>query len=146
MLSYLDIIEAINGSIKSVFPDIEIQSNDIKEGFSRPSFFVDFENIKASKLNMMYKNTNIPVTVYYFPQSATKNQIENLSIQSELENAFLEPLLVCNTFYLSTSEVESQITDGVLQIQFELEYYEEIEADQTVEVMDELNIELRKEG
>jgi hypothetical protein len=38
-----DIKLAINNLIEATFPEIEISSKDIKEGFARPSFFVDFE-------------------------------------------------------------------------------------------------------
>ena len=48
MITLQQILLAINERISAAFPNVEIQSTDISEGFKRPSFFVDFESIAAA--------------------------------------------------------------------------------------------------
>lgn len=116
-----DIKLAINEKILSIFPEVEIQSKDIEEGFKRPSFYVDFENSKLFKIAAEYYNKSISVKVYYFASDRYKHSTENLEVQESLESLFIDKLVV-NEVNIPILEVESNVVDSVLQFSFELEY------------------------
>lgn len=114
MIKYNDISLAINSRLKTDFSDIKIQSLDIKEGFKRPSFFVEFDSIKTSDFMSYLKETNLGVKIYYFPSDPHKNKSELFSMMSNLESALLKNLLMIDDFSISIDEVENEISDGVL--------------------------------
>lgn len=142
MLSLKDIIKAVNNEIKIVFPKINISSEDIKEGFKRPSFFVNIENNMSNKFNEVTKEKKLTIRIYYFPSDRYKNRVELLEAQDKLENIFFEGLKVNdNTFIPLADDMEAIIVDGVLQLSLYLYVLEEIEDTDTSPLMDTLHID-----
>ncbi|MBP2027402.1 hypothetical protein J2Z35_001196 [Acetoanaerobium pronyense] len=146
MIKYTDILKAINAKIKEAFPDKEIQSKDITEGFERPSFFIDFSNMAASEMMNYFRNRVTTIVIYYFPSDRYKNRIEILGIQDKLEEIFLDMLKVNEDFIITINETEANIVDGILQFSFDLETVEQIERESPEPLIEELDIEIRKEG
>lgn len=144
MITYEDILKSINEKLRHVFPTINIPSKDIEEGFDRPSFYVEFDNIKASDLMNYYKEKTLYTTIYYFPPDRYKNQQNVLATLAQLEDAFLsEPLAIGSNLLINIIESESNIIDGVLQFGFEIYAIEENDnhdADQNQDLMEELEI------
>ena len=59
-----------------------------------------------------------------------------------MENAFLEDVKITDTFYMPINEdedIQCSITDGVLQVTFELYSLEEIYDDSNLENIEDLN-------
>lgn len=146
MIKYTDILKAINAKIKEAFPDKEIQSKDITEGFERPSFFIDFSNMAATEMMNYFRNRVTTIVIYYFPSDRYKNRIEILGIQDKLEEIFLDMLKVNEDFIITINETEANIVDGILQFSFDLETVEQIERESPEPLIEELDIEIRKEG
>lgn len=120
MITYKDIKMAVNRKLKTL--GIEINSKDVTEGFIRPSFFVEFLNsIRSSDENQVYKS--LSVQIYYFPTDRYEYSIEVLDVQEQLENLFDLKLQVLDRF-LNIHEVNSTVTDGVLNISFDIEFYD----------------------
>lgn len=141
MVGLKDIIKAINTKIKVNFPNIDIQSTDIKEDFNRPCFYVEIDDNKANKLNPSSKEKTLTIRIYYFPKDRYENRIELLETQDTLENMFFEGLEVNQDFYISTldNDLNFTITDGVLQLSFDL-YYVQLLDDEYAEPLEELVI------
>lgn len=146
MVKYTDILKAINTQITTAFPDIEIQSKDITEGFDRPCFFVDFVSMAASEMMNYYRSRKTTIVIYYFPSDIYKNRIEILQKQDKLEEIFMKILKVNESFIITINETESNIIDGVLQFSFDLETVEQLERETPEPLMEEIDIEIRKEG
>lgn len=120
MITYKDIKIAVNRKLKTL--GIEINSKDVTEGFIRPSFFVEFLNsIRSADDNQVYKS--LSVQIYYFPTDRYEYSIEVLDVQEQLENLFDLKLQVLDRF-LNIHEVNSTVTDGVLNISFDIEFYD----------------------
>lgn len=120
MITYKDIKMAVNRKLKTL--GIEINSKDVTEGFIRPSFFVEFLNsIRSADENQVYKS--LSVQIYYFPTDRYEYSIEVLDVQEQLENLFDLKLQVLDRF-LNIHEVNSTVTDGVLNISFDIEFYD----------------------
>ncbi|ABR48573.1 hypothetical protein Amet_2419 [Alkaliphilus metalliredigens QYMF] len=135
MITLKDIKIAITTRLKNTL-DIEITSKDIKEGFKRPSFFIQLDNIRKSAAGVDQVKRELTVRIYYFPSDRYQYSIEILDIQEQLEEIFDTKLKVIDR-YLNIDEIESITTDGVLQLYFDIAYEEGREIDE-VEVMEEL--------
>ena len=119
MITYKDIKKAINGLLTEEF-NIEINSNDVKEGYSRPSFFVSFDNqTKSSTLTQIEKSLTIRIN--YFPSDRYGNSIELMDMQEQLENLFDVKLPVKDRRF-NIVDVTSTVTDGVLDFSFDIEF------------------------
>ena len=143
MITLEQIALAINEMIISVFPDVEIQSTDISEGFNRPSFFVDFEASTNSSHGARGRERRIQVTVYYFPSDRYQNRIELLEVQEKLEAAFTGSLMITEGFVVYPFDVDTVKVDGTLQTSFEI-YYIEVDATDDGEDMGDLQLNVEK--
>lgn len=139
MITYKQIKKAINDKLKSKF-FIEINSKDISEGFIRPSFFVDFENITRTGLESQIERS-FTVRIYFFPTSKDAYSMEVLDVLEGLEEIFDLKLHVEDR-YFNILETNSDTTDGVLQFEFEIQYEDsrEIEEAGQAEIMQVLEI------
>lgn len=146
MITYKDIKLAINSIILDNFIDIPIQSKDISEGFERPSFFVEFDNIKSNDMMNYFKSRNISIIIYYFPSNLYQNSLEILEIQEKLEYYFLGQVIDVNdTCFITVNDMEFEIIDGVLEASFDIEFmveYDEHKEQGSKENMEELNINM----
>ncbi|NMM52151.1 phage tail terminator family protein [Paenibacillus aquistagni] len=124
MITLKDIALAINKRLKEVLPEIEINSKDIKEGFKRPSFFVDFESGSKQQLTRHQVERMIHIIVYYFPKNPHQYKLEILNIQELVEDAFRDELVITDDIRLYTNEISNNVVDGVLQLSFDIHYLE----------------------
>lgn len=121
MITYKDIKKSINDKLINEF-GYEINSNDVKEGFSRPSFFVDFDNINRSSTEEQVMRS-LTVRIYFFPSDRYNYSLEVLDVSERLENLFELKLSVLDRKF-TVSEVNSDVTDGVLNFNFSFRYEE----------------------
>lgn len=119
MITYKQIKKAINDKLTARF-EIEINSRDIKEGFSRPSFFVDFENISKTGLESQIERS-FTVRIYFFPKDKNSPSMEILEILEGLEEIFDLKLRVEDRHF-NIFETKGETTDGVLQFEFDINY------------------------
>jgi hypothetical protein len=134
MITYKIIKLAINTLLLNKFK-IEINSNDVKEGFGRPSFFVSFDDmIRSSTPDQVEKSMTI--RIYYFPRNREDNSLELLDVQEQLENLFDLKLIVLDR-KLNVLEASSVVTDGVLEFSFELHFFEGKEVSPNLGYVDE---------
>lgn len=137
MITLKDIKLAINNLIEATFPEIEISSKDIKEGFSRPSFFIDFEAMsKHSTEEQVIRE--LQIIIYYFPSDPHKNSLELLEVQEKLEEVFDLKLNVSDR-YFNIDDPSGVKSDGVLQFSFSIKYEEGREIEEA-ELMENLII------
>ncbi|MED3549961.1 DUF6838 family protein [Cytobacillus praedii] len=121
MITYKDIKLAINSKLINKF-NIEVNSNDVKEGFIRPSFFVSLDNIApSSTVDQVEKS--LTVRINYFPTDKDNFSLELLDIQEQLENLFNLKLEVLDRL-INIDEVNALTTDGVLEFSFDISFYD----------------------
>ncbi|WP_063870694.1 phage tail terminator family protein [Paenibacillus sp. Root444D2] len=124
MVTLKDIAKAINAKLKESFPDIQINTKDISEGFARPSFTVDFDNSTKSPFGSHGVERTVHVIIYFFPSDRSQYKIEMLDVQDKLENAFTYTLTILDGFVVYLDELSSDKVDGVLQFAFDIHYIE----------------------
>lgn len=137
MIKLLQIKKAINVIIKNTF-GITPTSTDITEGFDRPSFFVVLIPSKHDK-GPDYFERHIKVTIYYFSEEINSPINEVVEIQEHLELAF-ECKLIVEDRAINIDETDGEVIDGVLQFNFELNYFDTKDIEETNELADEIKI------
>ena len=155
MISLLEINKAVNDKIKHALADSEFSSvpiiaSDLSEPIVRPSLKVFLEDGTTGKFNSCMKERTLTVRVYFFATDLKKYKIENTKVQDLIENEFLTPLKVSDTFIVDIDEVEVNTTDTVLVCNFNIETLEdipEIIIDDGIdyEPMENLNLDLESE-
>ncbi|SET55570.1 hypothetical protein SAMN05660297_02748 [Natronincola peptidivorans] len=138
MLTLQGIMKAINTKLKNKF-NIEINDNDVKKGFDRPSFFVKFDNLSKTDYQYMFER-RLTVRIYFFPTNRHKYQIEVLEVQQDIETLFHLGLKVEERFVKIVDDIQSEVIDGVLMITFDLSYSDSSYEEDEYEKMEELNL------
>ena len=155
MITLLEINKAVNEKIKHALADSEFSSvpiiaSDLSEPIVRPSLKVFLEDGTTGKFNSCMKERALTVRVYFFATDLKKYKIENTKVQDLIENEFLTPIKVTDTFYIDVDEVEANTSDTVLICSFNIETLEdipEIIIDDGVEyeMMENLNLSIESE-
>lgn len=152
MISLLEINEAINDKITHAIKDtpfesVEIVASDLKEPTVRPSIKTVLSDGTTGKMNSRMKERTLHCMIYFFASDLIKYKIENTKVQDLIENEFLTPIKVTDTFYIDVDEVDSTISDTVLICSFDMKTLEdipEIVIDDGIEYepMENLNLEM----
>ncbi len=119
---------------------VSISSQDITEGFSRPSFFVNLDNLKSENhMNNALERTG-DIRISYFPSSKNKNQEEILDIQDTLREIFLEnkEIMLENGSVIEINEVEEDVVDKILHFDFKFWLMELYERNTEAEMMEDI--------
>ncbi|MGB6128824.1 MAG: DUF6838 family protein [Psychrilyobacter sp.] len=90
MTKYRDILAALTKYLETLPGEVEVESGDVEEGFSRPSFFIELGNIKVNDFMKTSKIRDLTVRIIYFPSNKHVKQVELLDMQESLEKLFIE--------------------------------------------------------
>jgi hypothetical protein len=146
MLTLTDIAKAINISLSAAVPEIPINSTDIREGFERPSFYVDFSEAERAPVFTWGVERTLQIIIYFFPTSQYDYQLEMLDIQQRIEDAFdgTLDLTADGSFKVWIYDLTTERVDGVMQSAFGVHYIEDKDADpaDNTEDMEELILNL----
>lgn len=130
MITLLDINKSINEKIKdalasSEFSTVPIIASDLSEPIVRPSLKVILD-ATGGKMNSCMKERTLNVRVYFFATDLKKYKIQNMKVAELIDNEFLTPLVVNDSFYIDIDEVEANTSDTVLICSFNIETLEDI--------------------
>lgn len=120
MLTLKQIKLAINEILIENFPDIEVQSTDVRKGFKRPSFFVQLDT-QSRDSGQFVSNRSMIVRIYYFPSDRYEYSLEILEMQDDLENVFSLNFAVQDRV-ITIDETRAQKVDGVLEFEIDFEF------------------------
>lgn len=121
MITLVDIKKSINNVLKNNFPDVKIYSSDTKEGFNRPAFFTQIVPLTSDYETVNYTSNRLMVAIQYFSESGT--ELENLKMDEDLRKAFGMTLKVNQRSFLLRN-IRSEIVDEVLQLRFDISYFD----------------------
>lgn len=144
MLGISKVIVAIKKKLNKAFPKIEVQMQDIEEGFKRPSFFIELANIKSKDFMKNFKDNSLTVRIIYFPSHPHKNQLELLKMMDELDKIFIEDniLELDVDFRTEIYEADKNVVDKVLHYNFNI-YFSEQYIKEMIEVEMMENLEFK---
>lgn len=110
---------AINLSILDHF-EVPIQSRDVKKGFPRPSFFVQFDNIERDT-GQYISQRSMTVRIYFYPTDRYEYSTEVLEVTEKLENVFNLNFAVGDRV-ITIQDTRSQVIDKILEFEFDFRY------------------------
>lgn len=148
MLAINRVTAAVKKKLENTFKNIKIQSQDISEGFKRPSFFIELDNININDFMTKLQETELTVRISYFPSKVNYNTSEIYSTLDILNRTFIEDnLLELEEGYVTeVNESNISVVDKVLHFDFDIflseEYVRKLHNEET---MEELEIDIHKE-
>lgn len=141
IVKYTEIHKSITNRLQTKYPDISYNSQrDITEGFDRPSFFIDLDNIKSSDFMLEARDHSNTVRIYYFSESKDNNKIELLNMQDDLNELFIENNLITvnKDIKFEVEELEFNVVDKVLHCYFDIRISENYPRDKSsIDIDDE---------
>ena len=103
-----------------------VTASEVKEGFSKPTCFVDVMPVSITLQNKFTELVTNSVEITYHPQMETKEEI--ILVSERLKKLFLyTPLEVCDRF-LSVNEIVFDYDKTVLTAYFDIEFLQETDA------------------
>lgn len=138
MITIKDVLENIKEKLSVAFPGIEIQSQDVGEGFIRPSFKLYSSDINTSNSMKKYRETEATISIIYFPKNKKVNQMEILDILEKLNEIFTDDnmLIIKEKIYIDITEVDSSIVDKVLYFDFDINFEEELPVEEKEKIQE----------
>ncbi|MDQ7096935.1 hypothetical protein REC12_25395 [Desulfosporosinus sp. PR] len=157
MIGYVDVKRSIIDVLKRKAGTVKVVANEEMSGFKPPAFFVQIMPINDTPYRD-YEEKLLTVNIHYF--SAEKTDLANLKMLDQLNLAFFNVLKIGDRV-ITLQNKRHQISDNVLQFKFDLEFLNDLEAEEinnnwvmmteideslgysegTVELMQELEIE-----
>jgi hypothetical protein len=127
MIKLTDLYAAINTLLDSKYPYIKIYGNEVKEGYNKPSFFVELRPKKGSNDSINFKSKAFTIIITYFQKK--QDEIDNLTKADEIIDLFGYKLPVNGRKIAVTDSNYEFVGENsdILQVSIEIEYLETIE-------------------
>ena len=124
MILYQEIAKAVTMIIKEVFPNAIVYGDEVREGYKKPSFFIDIMPVNSINHTKSIKEEQLLITVSYF--SDTTDSLKNFQVMQQLKVAIGQVLCVDNrTLTIQEMTTEKVGEDGdIYQITFDINYFE----------------------
>ena len=129
MITFKKLKITVNKKLKSSFSDIDVSSRSAKEGFIRPSFKVELDNVKREG-SLTQVERSCTVRIFYFP-STMDNAAELLDVQEVLGDLF-DLKFTVEGRHLDVVEPNFDEIDGVLQFEFDIVFQEGRDREYTI--------------
>lgn len=120
MITFKQIKTTINKKLQTNF-DMDVSSKAANEGFTRPSFKVELDNVKREG-HLTQVERACTVRIFYFPKDEN-NSIELLDVQEKLGDLF-DLKFSIEDRHLDINEPNFDEIDGVLQFEFDLQFFD----------------------
>ncbi|MCS5501920.1 hypothetical protein NY607_12365 [Lysinibacillus sp. A4] len=136
MITFENIRATVTKKLKANFKGLKVSSKSVKDGFTRPSFKVELDNVKREGyLTQVEKSCT--VRIFYFPTDENDNAIEFLDVQEALGNLF-DLKFPVEDRHLDIVEPDFDEIDGVLQFEFDLQFFDGREPGSGINIEDEI--------
>lgn len=104
-----------------------VVASEVKEGFPKPSCFIEVMPISASLENKFRELVTVSVEISYHPAIETKEEL--ITTAESFKNIFLYTPIEVKGRFLSVNEVVFDTDKSALITYFELEFYQETNAE-----------------
>lgn len=148
LLSVVDVIRSLTELINTNYPQYKIIDCDVDEGFDRPSFFIDVEDVNTSWVATDYIKESSNIQIVFFAENRYEGFLDLLDMKNNLTVLFDEPLYISDEtseYYVSLLTTNSDLykQDKVLTFNIQAELIQKIERVDTSPYMEQLecNIE-----
>ncbi|QOR36656.1 hypothetical protein IMX26_07575 [Clostridium sp. 'deep sea'] len=142
MIKYEQVLNSIIEKLNSKFSDIPVVSNESTEGFKRPSFFVQFKEIKVEKFMAVTQDNYLTITLKYLAKDENNNYLELLQMQNDLKQLFFENNTITTTnSQAEIYELRFKVVEKVLQCEFDIVLYGELKLANELPKIEDIEIQ-----
>lgn len=92
MLSVIDVIKALSILIEYRFPSYPVMDMDATEGFPRPSYFIDIDEVRGENVTSHYVRETADLSLYFLEENVYQGFLKLLEMKNELLELLNEPL------------------------------------------------------
>lgn len=96
MLSVIDIIKSLSLLVEKNFPNYPVNDRDLQEGFERPSYFIDVEDVQGENLTACYVKETANLSLYFFEEDIYSGFLKLLDMKNKLLELLREPLALAD--------------------------------------------------
>lgn len=144
MLSVIDVIRSLSDLISTHYPQYKIIDCDIDEGFDRPSFFIDVEDVNTSWVASDYIKESSALKIVFFAENRYEGFLDLLDMKNNLTVLFDDPLYITDgkTEYhcqMITTDSDLYKQDKVLTFNIQADLIQKVDRKETKPYMEELN-------
>lgn len=134
MISLIDVNKAVcaiyKTALKAVGTGADLVAEDVSAPIIRPSGKVELEDGTDTRLLASGRERTVTFRLYYFASDKDRPKLENLAVRQAIGEAFLDGIIVEDTYLGIDEGVSFTVTDGVLVATLDLAIAEAIpEAD-----------------
>ncbi|MHB9947327.1 hypothetical protein CF095_18480 [Clostridium botulinum] len=142
MINILDIKKSINAKLKDI-KDVKIYGSEVKEGFVRPSFFVQLFVESNDLFSYDITENYMTAEIVYFGKE--KTGLENLKMYEQLKKSFSLPLEL-NDRKILPRKIRADFND-VLSFRFNLNFYDDAYiGKEKLEPIDNIELDINMKG
>lgn len=148
MLSVINVIKSLSDLISSEYSDYKLIDYDVDEGFEKPCFFIDVEDVNTSWVATDYIKESSNIQIVFFAENRYEGFLDLLDMKNNLTVLFDEPLYISDEtseYYVSLLTTNSDLykQDKVLTFNIQAELIQKIERVDNSPYMEQLecNIE-----
>lgn len=144
MLSVVDVIRGLTELINKNYPQYKIIDCDVDEGFEKPAFFIDIEDVNTSWVASDYLKESSNIQIVFFAENRYEGFLDLLDMKNNLTVLFDEPLYISDEtseYYASLLTTNSDLykQDKVLTFNIQADLIQKVERVDNSPYMEELN-------
>lgn len=143
MLTVIDVIRALSELIEKEYPQFRLIDYDIEEGFEKPAFFIEPEDVNTSWVASDYLKESSNLNIVFFSEDRYTGLIELLDMKNNLTVAFDDPLYITDgktEYYCQLLTTSSDIfkQDKVLTFNIQADLIQKVERKEVEPYMENL--------
>ncbi len=144
LLSVIDIIKSLSDLITTNYSDYKLIDYDVSEGFEKPAFFIEVEDIETNWVANDYIKESSNLKIVFFAAERYEGFLELLDMKNNLTVMFDDPLYVSDgksEYYVSLLNTASDIykTDKVLEFTLHADLIQKVDRKEVEPYMEELS-------
>lgn len=143
MLSVIDIIRSLSELIETNYPNYPVVDMDIDEDYTRPSYFIDVEDVQTSWVASDYIKESSTIKIVFFAQNRYEGFLDLLDMKNNLTVLFDDPLFVTDgktEYYVQMLTTDSDLykQDKVLTFNIQADLIQKVERKENKPYMENL--------
>lgn len=144
MLNTIDIIRSLSQLIMDNYPQYQIIDYDVDEGFIRPCFFIEPEDVQTTWVASDYIKESSNLKIVFFAEDRYGDLITLLDMKNNLTIMFDDPLYITDgkqEYYCQMLTTDSDLykQDKVLTFNITADLIQKVERKEVQPYMENLN-------
>ena len=112
MLSVIDVIKALTMTVEARFPDYPVNDRDLEEGFFRPSYFIEVEEVRGENITAALVKETADLSLFFFEEDVYSGFLKLLEMKNELLELLGSPLALTD----DTGKVLAHVTFNEVRV------------------------------